>query len=714
MITTCTRHLPVGGGREPSYRVLDGFFAREPAGLNGFFAPAEDSRSCVRTSATDPPAPTADAGALASLPVGRLPGQEAAPRPGPEDLPAVPRAGQQTGRAGRVLLRPDLLDRLCDRGDPAGAGRGQPGRRGPGHRAGPAGGPGHRGPAGPAGRLLPPGGRRLPVGRRGVCGQPGQLRQRHRRRGWGGPADRLRAHRGGQRVQRGRRHVLGLPRPAGPGPGRDLGRVRGPARLGQPARPPRGGPDLRRPHLRVRGQRRGHDRGRHLAAGRRRPRPDRLLPRAGPPAHPGGRRRGGDGVPGPAGLRLGHDRPHRGRGHLQRRLGLPRPRGRQRQEDPDGDGDHHGDAVPGHHLAGRAAGGATVRERLPDGHLPDRPAGPGRRPGLHPGPGGHPAHPGPGGQHRLLRVPAAGQLRLQRRPAAPAAAQAGPPAGLLQRHHRPVGGGHLPHRGLQGRHHALIPLYAVGVVTSFTLAQAGMTRRHLRLREPGWRSGTVINGVGAVVTAVALAVIVIGKFTEGAWMVAIAIPLLVWLLLRIQHTYGRELAQLKVQASHRLAPPKPRHEVVILLEDLDQAALSALQYARQLNPLSITALHIAVDPDHARELARLWAKVHIPIPLELVDAPDRNLPATVEETFFFIDTANTEVTVLVPRRRYVGFWRRVLHDQTSAELTKVLGDLDNVNVTIVPYRLRRRSSLRPVPDGPTTAATRTPDRGASQ
>jgi hypothetical protein len=249
------------------------------------------------------------------------------------------------------------------------------------------------------------------------------------------------------------------------------------------------------------------------------------------------------------------------------------------------------------------------------------------------------------------------------------------------------------------------------VVLSFTLAQAGMTRRHLRLREPGWRSGTIINGVGAVVTAVALAVIIVGKFAEGAFIVVIAIPLLVWLLLRIQHTYGRELAQLKVEASQRLAPPKPRHEVVVLLEDLDQAALSALQYARQLNPLSITALHIAVDPDHARELARLWAKVHIPIPLELVDAPDRNLPATVEETVAEMVRPDTEVTVLVPRRRYVGFWRRVLHDQTSAELTKVLGDLDNVNVTLVPYRLRHRGGLTPVPSTSTqAAATRSSDR----
>jgi amino acid transporter len=242
--------------------------------------------------------------------------------------------------------------------------------------------------------------------------------------------------------------------------------------------------------------------------------------------------------------------------------------------------------------------------------------------------------------------------------------------------------------------HALIPLYAVGVVTSFTLAQAGMTRRHLRLREPGWRSGILINGVGAVVTGVALAVIVVGKFTQGAWMVVIAIPLLVWLLLRIQHTYGRELAQLKVQASQRLAPPKPRHEVVVLIEDLDQAALSALQYARQLNPLAITALHVAVDPDHARELGRLWARVHIPIPLELVDAPDRNLLATVEEAVAERVRPDTEVTVLVPRRRYVGFWRRVLHDQTSAGLTKVLGSMENVNVTIVPFHLGQQPPLR--------------------
>jgi amino acid transporter len=263
--------------------------------------------------------------------------------------------------------------------------------------------------------------------------------------------------------------------------------------------------------------------------------------------------------------------------------------------------------------------------------------------------------------------------------------------------------------------HQLIPLYAIGVVTSFTLSQAGMARRHLRLREPGWRKGLAITATGATVTLVALVVIAITKFADGAWMVCVAIPALVVLLQRVQRTYRGEVDQLRVEASQRLAPPKPRHEVIVLLEDLDQAALAALQYARQLNPLSITALHVAVDPDHARELARLWAKVHIPIPLEIVDAPDRNLPATVEETVAELVRPDTEVTVLVPRRRYVGFWRRVLHDQTSAELTKVLGELENVNVTLVPYRLRQRGRLKPVPpDGRETDAARPPRRGTSR
>ncbi len=246
---------------------------------------------------------------------------------------------------------------------------------------------------------------------------------------------------------------------------------------------------------------------------------------------------------------------------------------------------------------------------------------------------------------------------------------------------------------------ALIPLYAIGVVTSFTLSQAGMTKRHWKLRERGWRYGLVVNGVGGAVTLVVLVVIVVAKFTEGAWMVCVAVPLLVLFLLRTQKTYRSEVKELKVEASQRLAPPKPRHEVVVLVEDLDQATLAALQYARQLNPLSITAVHIAIDPDHARELSRLWSKVQIPIPLEIVDAPDRNLLAAVEETIAERVRPDTEVSVLVPKRNFSKFWHRILHDRTALGVFRVLGEMDNVNVTIVPFHLGRRgggASITPI------------------
>jgi amino acid transporter len=242
--------------------------------------------------------------------------------------------------------------------------------------------------------------------------------------------------------------------------------------------------------------------------------------------------------------------------------------------------------------------------------------------------------------------------------------------------------------------HALIPLYAIGVVTSFTLAQAGMTRRHLQLRQPGWRKGLVINGFGATVTLVVLVVITVTKFTHGAWMVVVAVPVLVWLLRRTQRAYGSEIAELKVEATQRLAPPKPRHEVVVLIEDLDQAALAALQYARQLNPLHLIALHVAVDPDRARELCALWTRVRIPVPLEVVDAPGRNLLATARAAVEELVRSDTEVTVVVPKRSFTGFWRRLLHDNSSAGLFKALGSLDGVNVTIVPFRLGRRARLR--------------------
>jgi amino acid transporter len=238
----------------------------------------------------------------------------------------------------------------------------------------------------------------------------------------------------------------------------------------------------------------------------------------------------------------------------------------------------------------------------------------------------------------------------------------------------------------KANYNQMLPLYAIGVFTSFTLSQAGMTRRHLRLREPGWRYGVVVNGLGALVTFGVLLDIIQTKFAAGAWMVLVALPLLVLLLTRTNQAYAREFDELRVEVSATLAPPKPRHEVIVLVENLDRATLGGLQYARQLNPLSITALHIAVDPDQAKRLAALWTKVRLPMPLEVVDCPDRNLVACTEQVVYEHIRPDTEITVLLPRRGYIGLWKRLLHDQTGRELFRVLSQLARVNVTLVPYR----------------------------
>jgi amino acid transporter len=229
----------------------------------------------------------------------------------------------------------------------------------------------------------------------------------------------------------------------------------------------------------------------------------------------------------------------------------------------------------------------------------------------------------------------------------------------------------------------MLPLYAIGVFTSFTLSQAGMTRRHLRLREPGWRYRLAVNGTGAVVTLVVLADIVQTKFLAGAWMVLLTLPLLVLLLDRTNRAYARERDALRVEAAEALAPPKPRHEVLVLVEELDRAVLHALQYARQLNPLAVTALHVAADPAAASRLAELWARLPITVPLEVVHCPTRNLVDCATDAVADHVQPDTEVTVLLPRHGDRGGFRRLLHDQTGQHLFAALNRLAGANVAIV-------------------------------
>jgi hypothetical protein len=145
---------------------------------------------------------------------------------------------------------------------------------------------------------------------------------------------------------------------------------------------------------------------------------------------------------------------------------------------------------------------------------------------------------------------------------------------------------------------ALIPLYTLGVFLAFTLSQSGMVVRWWRRREAGWRRGLLINGVGAVTTAVVALIVVTSKFTAGAWMVVIMIPLIVTLLLSIRAHYrsmARDLALARIPAEARTAV-KPT--VIVPIARLDEPARQAIAFANSISPETI-AVHVTNDAEGA-------------------------------------------------------------------------------------------------------------------
>jgi amino acid transporter len=236
----------------------------------------------------------------------------------------------------------------------------------------------------------------------------------------------------------------------------------------------------------------------------------------------------------------------------------------------------------------------------------------------------------------------------------------------------------------------LIPLYAIGVFTSFTLSQAGMARKHITDKEPRWRLGLFVNGLGAVATGVVTVVIAITKFTHGAWFVMVLVPVMVVLLVRLNHAYESERDELEDEALRAASAPILRyHSVIVLVEKLDRSSARAIQYARTLTPDELKAVHFAMDEIKAENLAEDWTRLGLSrLPLEVVECSDRRINRGVLQVVTeAAANGNTEVTVLIPRREYSAFWHRFLHDHTADSIAKTLADIPHANVTFVPYHL---------------------------
>jgi amino acid transporter len=243
----------------------------------------------------------------------------------------------------------------------------------------------------------------------------------------------------------------------------------------------------------------------------------------------------------------------------------------------------------------------------------------------------------------------------------------------------------------------LIPLYAVGVFTSFTLSQSAMAKRHWTLRQPGWRKGLIINGGGAVMTFVVDIVIAATKFVAGAWVIIAAIPLLVAVLLRLNRQYENEDAELEADAPKAAtAPILRRHVVLVLVDRLDLAAARAIQYSRTLMPDELRAVHFITDTLKAEQLAEDWRRLGLSrVSLDLRECADRVIPnAAILAVAEVLAQGDTEVSVLIPNRKYRGLWHRVLHDQTADKISEEVSRLPHANVTLVPFHLGADHSER--------------------
>jgi hypothetical protein len=253
----------------------------------------------------------------------------------------------------------------------------------------------------------------------------------------------------------------------------------------------------------------------------------------------------------------------------------------------------------------------------------------------------------------------------------------------------------------------LIPLYAIGVFTSFTLSQLGMAVRHLRLREPQWGLGLVINGAGAVATGLVTIIIAITKFTHGAWAIMLLVPLLVAALVRLNRQYESESSQLldPVDLALGVAEPVPAvHTSIVLIDQLDTATARALRAARTLRADRTEAVHFCLDEHRTERLRADWDRFRIDhLDLRVVECPDRKLVHRVQELAHELTAdGRTQLSVLIPHLLHRRRWHRLLHDRTSNALAVALARLANVSVTLVPYQLGDADTapLAPVePDG---------------
>ena len=231
----------------------------------------------------------------------------------------------------------------------------------------------------------------------------------------------------------------------------------------------------------------------------------------------------------------------------------------------------------------------------------------------------------------------------------------------------------------------------MGVFVCFTLSQGGMVRHWVRTRASGWRWRGSVNAFGALLTFVVLGIVVTEKFSGGAFVVVILIPLLVGMMLFIRRQYAQSARQLAINRSYVVAPPTREERAIVPIPELNRAAVQAVNVARSISE-QVTAVFITDDQEAAVELRERWQRQVPGVPLVVVESPYRALVGPLVAYLDVLDRAwppdkPAPITfVVLPEYVARSWWERILYNQSARRLRSVLLGRPHTVIVGVPYR----------------------------
>ncbi|OBI09121.1 DNA-binding protein [Mycobacterium sp. E2462] len=240
---------------------------------------------------------------------------------------------------------------------------------------------------------------------------------------------------------------------------------------------------------------------------------------------------------------------------------------------------------------------------------------------------------------------------------------------------------------------ALVPFFAIGVFTAFSMAGYGMAKHHLTNRGKRWRLNMIANLATGLMSTVVVGIFVVAKFTEGAWLIVIIFPLLVLILMRLNHKYRAEASVLETTLEEHFDVSRhPRLRVLVFVDHVDLAEIEALRYGNGLHAEDLAAVHFVIDQDHADRLEQRWEHFEHHTPLRMIDCPDRHLSRAAHELVCQVlqEHPDSRLTVLLPRRTYSPLLGRLLHDRTADRMARAVSRIPGATAIIVPYDIESR------------------------